>query len=187
VYSLLGIFSLSFPVVYGEGDGALGRLLARLLMSSGDTSILAWTGRFSGFNSCLPVKIAVFNQLPTSHIPLAITATEMEKITTGYRTPSVDLISVIRLYDRLNDLPSTGLCRQTDEASVPCFQTRAFIGLSRMSERVFRAQTGALGIVEIKTEEDLSRLNSLYLVHPWIDFLLDRQPIGSAIETIPAD
>ncbi|KAF8546292.1 hypothetical protein OG21DRAFT_1380898, partial [Imleria badia] len=42
VYSLLGIFSLSFPVVYGEGDGALGRLLARLLMSSGDTSILAW-------------------------------------------------------------------------------------------------------------------------------------------------
>ena len=42
-YSLLGIFSLSLPVVYGEGDKALGRLLAQPLTSSGDTSILAWT------------------------------------------------------------------------------------------------------------------------------------------------
>jgi hypothetical protein len=36
-YSLLGIFSISLPVVYGEGDQALGRLLAQLLASSGDT------------------------------------------------------------------------------------------------------------------------------------------------------
>ena len=36
----------------------------------------------------------------------------------------------------------------------------------------------------MKTEEDLSRFGSLYLVHPWIDFLLDRQPVGSIVETI---
>ncbi|KAF8452393.1 hypothetical protein L210DRAFT_851889, partial [Boletus edulis BED1] len=41
-YSLFGIFSISLPVVYGEGDQALGRLLAQLLTSSGDTSVLAW-------------------------------------------------------------------------------------------------------------------------------------------------
>ncbi|KAF8414611.1 hypothetical protein L210DRAFT_3344146, partial [Boletus edulis BED1] len=41
-YSLFGIFSVSLPVVYGERDKALGRLLAHLLMSSGDMSILAW-------------------------------------------------------------------------------------------------------------------------------------------------
>ncbi|KAF8548527.1 hypothetical protein OG21DRAFT_1382347, partial [Imleria badia] len=41
-YSLLGIFSVSFPIVYGEEDKALGRLLAQLLTSSGDTSIVAW-------------------------------------------------------------------------------------------------------------------------------------------------
>ena len=40
-YSLLGVFSVSLPVVYGEGDKALGRLLAQLLTSSGDTSTLA--------------------------------------------------------------------------------------------------------------------------------------------------
>ncbi|KAN0078201.1 hypothetical protein V8E55_010258, partial [Tylopilus felleus] len=45
----------------------------------------------------------------------------------------------------------------------------------------------ALGIVEIRTEEDLSRISPLYLVHPWIDFLLDRQPVGSTIETMPEE
>ena len=39
--------------------------------------------------------------------------------------------------------------------------------------RMFRAKTNALGVVEIRTKEDLSRLDSLYLIHSWIDFLLD--------------
>ena len=30
-------------------------------------------------------------------------------------------------------------------------------------------------MVEIKTRYDLSRMNSLYLVHPWLDTLLDMQ------------
>ncbi|KAF8122589.1 hypothetical protein EV363DRAFT_1182263 [Boletus edulis] len=58
---------------------------------------------------------------------------------------------------------------------------------SSNSGRVFRAQTTALGIVEIRTEEDLSRFKSLYLVHPWIDHLLDRQPVGSVLETLPEE
>ncbi|KAG6374643.1 hypothetical protein JVT61DRAFT_4008 [Boletus reticuloceps] len=51
---------------------------------------------------------------------------------------------------------------------------------------VFRAQT-VVGSVEITTEEDLSRCGPLYLVHPWIDFLLDRRPTGSAAEMQPED
>ena len=47
--------------------------------------------------------------------------------------------------------------------------------------QVFRAQTVALGVVEIETEADLSQLKPLYLIHPWIDFLLDRQPVGSVL------
>ncbi|KAG6369069.1 hypothetical protein JVT61DRAFT_1870 [Boletus reticuloceps] len=42
---------------------------------------------------------------------------------------------------------------------------------------VFQAHADGLGIVEITTTEDLSRLDSLYLVHPWIDFLLDRRHV----------
>ncbi|KAG6375783.1 hypothetical protein JVT61DRAFT_2633 [Boletus reticuloceps] len=58
---------------------------------------------------------------------------------------------------------------------------------SNRSERVFRAKTAVLGTVEIRTEEDLSRFKSLYLVHPWVDFLLDRQPVGSILETLPEE
>ena len=73
-----GIFSIFLPVVYGEGDRALGRLLARLLTGSGDTSILAWTGKSGGFNGCLPNSIMVFSRLSTSHVPLPITGADTE-------------------------------------------------------------------------------------------------------------
>ena len=60
-YSLLGISSMTLPTTYGEGDKALGRRLSQLLTSSGDTSILAWTGTPNSFNSCLPAEIDVFS------------------------------------------------------------------------------------------------------------------------------
>ena len=71
---------------------------------------------------------------------------------------------------------------------LPCLELKLGpLSASRSrSGHVFRAQT-AVGIVEIKTEEDLSRFRSLYLVHPWIDFLLNRQPVGSVPETIPEE
>jgi hypothetical protein len=186
-YSLLGIFSLSLPVVYGEGDKALGRFLAQLLASSGDTSIIAWTGKSGSFNSCLPANITVFSQFPTSYIPQAITAAEMETIIAGLRTSSLDLTSVTKFYDRLDELRVPSFAGK--RMALPCIVFKLGpLSVSRsMSGRVFRAQTAALGIVEIRTEEDLSRLDSLYLVHPWIDLLLDQQPVGSVIETIPEE
>ena len=111
----------------------------------------------------------------------------MEAIVAGLRASSVNLTSVIRFYDRLNELrvPSFAGKRMT----LPCIVFKlGHLSVSRSgSERVFRAQTAALGIVEIRTEEDISQLDSLYLVHPWIDFLLDRQPVGSVMETIPEE
>ncbi|KAF8546461.1 hypothetical protein OG21DRAFT_1119921 [Imleria badia] len=183
-YSLLGIFNLALPVVYGEGESALGRLLSQLLTGSGDTSILAWTGKSGSFNSCLPAKIAVFSQWPTSHIPQAISTAEMEIITSRLRASLGNHLLVTTLYDRLNELRVPLFAGK--RMILPCivFKLGPLSASRSKSERVFRAQTGALGIVEIKTEEDLSRLDLLYLVHPWIDFLLNRQPVGSVIETI---
>ena len=179
-YSLLGIFSVSLPVVYGEGDQAVGRLLAQLLTSSGDTSILAWTGKSGSFNSCLPANITVFDQPQITHIPLALEHAEMDKIVARLRSSSLNSTSIMRLYDRLNELPVPLFVGQ--RMKLPCL----IFKLGRLSKagHVFRAQT-AVGIVEIRTEEDLSRFGSLYLVHPWIDFLLDRQSVGSVAETIP--
>ena len=184
-YSLFGIFSVSLPIVYGEGDQALGRLLAHLLTSSGDTSILAWTGKSGSFNSCLPANITVFSQSPASHIPRAIEGNKMDKTIARLRAPSLGFMSAVQLYDRLHELPLPLFDRK--QMKLPCMVFKLgplFVSRSR-SEQVFRAQTAALGIVEIGTDEDLSQLDQLYLVHPWIDFLLDRQPVGNVIGIIP--
>jgi hypothetical protein len=184
-YSLLGIFSIPISVVYGEGDKALGRFLAQLLTNSGDTNILAWTGRSGSFNSCLPANIAVFNQLPTTHIPPALERTEMNRITARLWSSLFNSTSIMRLYDLLHELPVPLFAGQ--RMKLPCiiFKLGPLLASRSGSGHAFRAQTSSLGIVEIRSEEDLSRFGSLYLVHPWIDFLLDRQPVGSVAETIP--
>ena len=186
-YSLLGIFSVSLPIVYGEEDQALGRLLAQLLTSSGDTSIIAWTGISGSFNSCLQVGITVFNELPAPYIPQAIAGPEMMTMSSRMRTSSPNLALVMKLYDRLHELPVPSFANK--RMKLPCLTFKLGPVLATWSAlgHVFRAQTAALGIVEIRTDEDLSRFDSLYLVHPWIDFLLDRQPVGSGIETIPEE
>ena len=172
--------------VYGEGDKALGRFLAQLLTSSGDTSILAWTGHSGSFNSCLPANIAVFDQLPTTHIPPALERAEMDGIAARLRSSSLNLSPIMILYDRLHDLPVPSFVGQ--RMKLPClgFKLGPLSASRSGSGHVFRAQT-AVGVAEIKTEEDLSRFGSLYLIHPWIDFLLDRQPVGSVPETIPEE
>ena len=187
-YSLLGIFSMPMGVVYGEGDKALGRFLAQLLTSSGDTSILAWTGQSGSFNSCLPSKIIVFDRLLTSHIPTPLERTEMDGAISRLQSSLLNLTSIMRLYDRLQELPVPSFVGQ--RMKLPClnFKLGPLSAARSTSGHVLRAQT-AVGVVEMRTEEDLARYGSLYLVHPWIDFLLDRQPIGSGstVETIPEE
>ena len=168
-YSLLGIFTVTLPVVYGDGNKALGQLLAKLLTSSGDTSILAWTGKSGGFNSCLPAHINVFNQLYPPHIPTSVSTAKM-------RTSSLDTTLATKLYDRLHELPVASF--QEKRMKLPCltFKVNRLSVTQTTSECAL--STDALGTVEITTTEDLSRLDSMILVHPWVDYLLDRRPVG---------
>ena len=39
-----------------------------------------------------------------------------------------------------------------------------------------------LGVVEIKSRQNIMLLDSLYLVHPWIDFLLDQCAIRNIVD-----
>jgi hypothetical protein len=176
-YSLLGIFSMSLPVVYGEGDHALGRLLSQLLTSSGDMSILAWTGKSGSFNSCLPAHITVFDELATSHLPLPIQDAEMERMITTSDSSSFDLDMAVRLYDRLNELPAPWFA--ASRMKLPCivFPLPSF---SR-SGRVYRAETLPFGMMEIKTRYDLARMKYLYIVHPWLATLLEREGMQSGV------
>ncbi|KAG6372488.1 hypothetical protein JVT61DRAFT_7591 [Boletus reticuloceps] len=161
-YSLLGIFSaIGIPAIYGEGEASLGRLLANVLTRSGDASILAWTGDSSRFNSCLPARIAIFNGPATSHLPPPIPDSEMERIITGLRVPSFDLDTALRLYDRLNELPTPRFAES--RMTLPCiaFQLPP-LSLSRIgSARVYHADTIVFGRVEIRTKHNLPRMNSL--------------------------
>ena len=186
-YSLFGIFSTSLPVVYGERDEALGRLLARLLTSSGDISILAWTGKSGTFNSCLPSKISVFSEFPTPHIPLAPTSSEMETVIRRLRNSSLDLTLVTKFYDRLNEFRILHFVGK--RMMLPCifFKLGSLSLFKSGSEQIFRAETTALGTVEIKTQTDLSQLSRLYLIHPWTSFLLNQQPVEtlSGLSSIP--
>ena len=185
-YSLLGIFAMPMGVVYGEGDKALGRFLAQLLTSSGDTSILAWTGQSGSFNSCLPSKIVVFDQLPTSHIPAPLERAEMDRAIFRLRSSPLNLTSIMRLYDRLQELPVPSFAGQ--RMKLPClsFKLGPLLASRSASGHVFHAQTD-VGVVEMRTEEDLARYGSLYLIHPWIYFLLDPQPVGSVVDMIPKE
>jgi hypothetical protein len=181
-YSLLGIFSVTgIPAIYGEGEGSLGRLLAHVLAGSGNVSILAWTGESGSYNSCLPARITVFKEPATSHLPLPIQDAEMERIITASHSSSFDLDVAVRLYDRLNELPAPWFA--ASRMKLPCiaFQLPSFSPYRTRSGRVYRADTLAFGMVEIKTRHDLSRMNSLYLVHPWLDTLLEHEDIQSCV------
>ena len=68
-YSLLGVFGLHVPVLYGESaENALGRLLAEVISKSGDTSILDWVGQSSAFHSCFPATITPY-EIPSLSLP----------------------------------------------------------------------------------------------------------------------
>ncbi|OJA14446.1 hypothetical protein AZE42_07622 [Rhizopogon vesiculosus] len=52
-YSLLGIFDIHMPVLYGEGMKAFGRLQEEIMKRSHDLSIFDFSGHASSVNSCL--------------------------------------------------------------------------------------------------------------------------------------
>ncbi|KIM50998.1 hypothetical protein SCLCIDRAFT_1224956, partial [Scleroderma citrinum Foug A] len=98
-YSLLGVFGLHIPVLYGESaENALGRLLAEVISKSGDTSILDWVGKSSVFHSCFPATITPYQTLPLS---LPDLPTPSSTHTIG--TPSLQ--SAREMHQALFDLP----------------------------------------------------------------------------------
>ncbi|KAG6375176.1 hypothetical protein JVT61DRAFT_3384 [Boletus reticuloceps] len=90
----------------------------------------------------------------------------------------------MKLYDRLHEPRVPWFTGQ--RMRLPCltFTLRPVSAIPSTLGRVFHAKADALGTVEIKTPEELSRSDSLTLVHPWVDFLLDRRPIGGITNLI---
>jgi hypothetical protein len=70
-YSLLGIFGVNMPMLYGEGERAFIRLQEEIMKHSDDHSIFAWTSPGSGSRGLLAKSPAAFkdssNTIQTSH------------------------------------------------------------------------------------------------------------------------
>ena len=183
-YSLLGIFNVSIPVIYGEGNRAVGRFLEHILAGSGDVTTLAWTGRAGGYNSCLPPDLMVYDYLVPPHVPQPIEVAEMDDRIETLRSSLPNLSLAVTLYDLLNKP-----LRPTFFASclgLPCITFAithlTTLGLDSVTKlHVYRATTSALGEVEIKTRGDLSGMNGL-LIHPWIGPILDQEFLHGASE-----
>ena len=179
-YSLFGIFNVAIPVIYGEGNRAVGRLLEHILTGSGDVTILAWTGSASSYNSCLPTDLTVYGSLVPPHILRLIEKTEMERIVLELRSSMVDVTLVAMLHNRVNELPSPSLA--ASRLRLPCFvfplTELVHISESEASDttiHVYRATALTFVDIDIKTADDLTGMEGLSLVHPWIRPLLDQE------------
>ena len=177
-YSLFGIFNASIPVMYGEGNRAVGRLLEYVLAGSGDVTLLAWTGRAGDYNSCLPPDLTAYDRLVPPHIPQPIEAAEMDGIIMALRSSLPEPSAAVALHDRLCKVPSPTFT--ATRLGLPCiiFLVTHFNTMEPDLEtdiRAYHAITSALGEVKIKTADDLSETKDLVLVHPWISPLLDQE------------
>ena len=59
-YSLLGLFDVNMPLLYGEGPKAFQRLQKEILYNSADESIFAWVRSIDGPHTCLAPSPSFF-------------------------------------------------------------------------------------------------------------------------------
>jgi len=180
-YSLFGIFGVHLPVIYGEKDNALGRLLQEVVARSGDITALDWVGKSSAFNSCLPADITSY-QFP----PCTLPSPSEDDIQTAVsllrdNTAAVELASDI--YTRLYNMsaPRFSNCR----LSLPCIvfpvtEVRRRRNGPQTIYVTYDVKANGLGDLQITTEDKLNQFSrtrpsrrALFLVRPWDRSLLE--------------
>ncbi|KAI6015351.1 hypothetical protein F5J12DRAFT_527514 [Pisolithus orientalis] len=181
-YSLIGIFKSDIKPYYGEGADALGHLLEEIVARSGEVTVLAWSGKSSSYNSCLPTSLSVYSQIP--HSPPSLEGEEMERRIQelGDKLPRQQARTI---FNRINRLSPARFA--TRRLHLPCivFSVRSLEMLHSISsprlfsdEKLYRTRVSGLGQVEFTTADRLS-LNGpqqLVFAHPWIHYI--RGPSG---------
>ena len=177
-YCLFGIINVAIPVIYGEGNQAVGRLLEHILTRSDNVMLLAWSGSSGSHHSYLPADLTVYNHIVPSHVPSPIETTAMDGMVKVLRSLSPDLPQTIALYERLYDLPPLSLVASRLRLPGIVFPLADLVLLSESDPEsdlpVYRATSPMLGDIEIKTNDQLSGMKGLLLIHPWIGPLLDQ-------------
>ncbi|KIO02181.1 hypothetical protein M404DRAFT_715004 [Pisolithus tinctorius Marx 270] len=168
-YSLIGIFKSDITPRYGEGTDALGHLLEEIVARTGDVTILAWSGTSSSYNSCLPVSVSVYSQIP--YVPPSLEGEEMETRITKLRGKLSQEV-VLNTYNQIMFLPPARF--GTRRLHLPCiiFPVRK-LELRRGTEKLYRAKVSGLGKVGFSTADDLplDEAQKFVFAHPWIDHI----------------
>ncbi|KAI6045469.1 hypothetical protein EDC04DRAFT_60648 [Pisolithus marmoratus] len=172
-YSLIGIFKSDIRPHYGEAADALGHLLEEIVDRSGEVTVLAWSGKSSSYNSCLPASLSVYREPPYS--PPSLEGQEMNKCITDLRgkLPQQEARSI---YKQIKSLPPPRFA--TRRLHLPCiiFPVR---GLNmqracRGNVKLYCARVSGLGNVEFATTDDLplDKPKKIVFAHPWIRHIL---------------
>lgn len=176
-YSLLGIFKVTIEAIYGDDEvpRAIGRLLGALLTQSAEVTILAWSGKSSEYNTCLPAEITVYQEKEALHVPRPIDS-EDAKLTASVSNivsslSLTDLNSAITLHDHLLDLPPPEL--HYGRLKLPCIRFPVSSITPNLNSVGYTATVPLLGEVQLTTAEELSSSRTMFLVHPWFKRLLD--------------
>ena len=166
-YSLIGIFKSDIKPNYGEREDALGHLLEEIVARSGEVTVLAWNGKSSVYNSCLPGVISVYRDLPYSppHPTSSETGARLEELRRVF-----SYSEATSLYERIINLPLATFVNR--RLHLPCI-IFPFKRIYSHHGDVYRARVSGLGDVDIQTADTLEEPRSLFLVHPWIRTLID--------------
>ncbi|KAI9569820.1 hypothetical protein HD554DRAFT_453126 [Boletus coccyginus] len=173
-YSLIGIFKSDIRPDYGERDAALGHLLEEIVARSGEVIVLAWTGKSSPYNSCLPATLTVYSQTPYAS-PVTEDA-EMDVRVAALRD-SLSRTDAVAIYNKVTRLPPARFA--TRRLHLPCIIfTARRLGVQDFGsglENRYRARVSGIGNVEFQTCDrlSLSEPHKLIFVHPWIHSLRD--------------
>ncbi|KAI5993570.1 hypothetical protein EDD15DRAFT_906338 [Pisolithus albus] len=171
-YSLIGIFKSDIRPHYGEGADALGHLLEEIVTRFGDVTVLAWTGKSSSYNSCLPASISVYDQTPYN--PPSLEGEEVETYVTELRGKLSREVA-LSIYKQINSLPPARFAARRLHLPCVAFSVRR-LGIQELCKdnvKVYRARVLGLGLVDFKTAEDLplQRPQTLVFAHPWVPYI----------------
>ncbi|KIK18430.1 hypothetical protein PISMIDRAFT_684192 [Pisolithus microcarpus 441] len=177
-YSLIGIFESDIRPHYGERANALGHLLEEIVTRSGEDTVLAWSGKPSSYNSCLPASISVYSQTPYN--PPLLEGEAMKKCITELLDDDKLLErEALDIYKQIKNLPAARFAAR--RLYLPCFvfPVRFFIskGNGRRDGKRYRARVSGLKGVDITTTDDLmlDQQRRFVLVHPWIRYVRGRR------------
>ena len=138
------------PLAEDEKESAHGRILEAIVTRSREATLLAWTGKSSKCNSCLPSSPAVYGSHPS--VPLFLPQAELEKRTSELRA-IFSLIDAVVVHERLTRLQPIRFAHF--RLLLPCI-VFGVTHLRKVEENVYLAQTTGLGGVEFKTADTLS-------------------------------